>query len=110
MELDHRRRMNEDRARADIAMAMAAGACGTRVEHVAGGSRDVRNAFARQVAMYLASVGFGMSLGRVAQAFGRDRSTVRHACMVIEERRENPGFDQWMDALEASVARVPVAA
>ncbi len=110
MELDQRKRMHEDRARADIAMAMAAGACGTRVEQVAGGARDIRNAFERQVAMYLASVGFGMSLGRVAQAFGRDRSTVRHACMVIEERRENPSFDQWMDALEASVAHVPVTA
>ena len=62
------------------------------------------------VAMYLASVGFGMSLGRVARAFGRDRSTVRHACRVMEERRENPGFDRWMDALEASVAHAPVSA
>ena len=102
--------MNEDRARADIAMALAAGACGTRVEQVASGARDICSAFARQVAMYLASVGFGMSLGRVAQALGRDRSTVRHACMLMEERRENPGFDQWMDALGASVARVPVSA
>jgi len=48
--------MSEDRARAEIAMAMAAGVCGTRVEQVASGSRDIRNAFARQVSMYLASV------------------------------------------------------
>lgn len=108
--MDLRKRMKEDQARADIAMALAAGACGARVEQVASGSRDIRCAFARQVAMYLATVGFGMSLGRVAQAFGRDRSTVRHACMLMEERRENSGFDQWMDALEASVARVPVSA
>jgi hypothetical protein len=46
----------------------------------------------------------------VARAFGRDRSTVRHACMLMEERRENASFDQWMDALEASVVRVPVSA
>ena len=80
------------------------------MEQVASGGRDIRTAFARQVAMYLASVGVGMSLGRVARAFGRDRSTVRHACMLMEERRENAGFDQWMDALEASVVRVPVSA
>jgi len=106
--VDFRVQMKADQARAEIAIALAAGACGASVAQVAEGKRDFRTAFARQVAMYLASVGFGMSLGRVARAFGRDRSTVRHACMVMEERRENPGFDRWMDALEASVARVPV--
>jgi chromosomal replication initiation ATPase DnaA len=108
--VDLRRQMQEDDARAQIVIALAAGACGTRVEHVMGGRRDIRAAFARQVAMYLASVAFDMSLGRVARAFGRDRSTVRHACHVVEERRENPGFDQWMEALEASAAGVPVTA
>lgn len=104
------KQMKEDQARAHIAVAVAAGACGARVEAVASGARDIRVAFARQVAMYLASVGFGMSLGRVARAFGRDRSTVRHACRMMEERRENPSFDRWMEALEASVARAPVSA
>ena len=108
--MDFRKRLRDDQARADIAIAVAAGACGARAEQVASGGRDIRTAFARQVAMYLASVGFGMSLGRVARAFGRDRSTVRHACMLLEERRENASFDQWMDALEASVVRVPVSA
>lgn len=110
MELDPTKQMREDHARACIAVAVAAGACGARAEAVSGGGREIRVAFARQVAMYLASVGFGMSLGRVARAFGRDRSTVRHACRVMEERRENPGFDRWMEALEASVARAPVSA
>lgn len=87
---------------------MAAAACGVSMEHLIHGGRDIQTAFARQVAMYLASVGFGMSLGRVARAFGRDRLTVRYACQVMEERRENSGFDRWMDALEASVARAPV--
>ncbi|MDP3492610.1 MAG: helix-turn-helix domain-containing protein [Hyphomonadaceae bacterium] len=108
--MDLVKQMREDQARACIAVAVAAGACGARADAVAGGGREIRVAFARQVAMYLASVGFGMSLGRVARAFGRDRSTVRHACRVMEERRENPGFDRWMDALEASVARAPVSA
>jgi len=107
--LDFRQQLRADQARAEIAIALAAGACGARVENVTLGRRDIRTAFARQVAMYLASVGFGMSLGRVARAFGRDRSTVRYACQLMEERRENPGFDMWMEALEASVARVPVS-
>lgn len=106
--MDFRKQIRADQTRAEIAIALAAGACGASVEKVAEGKRDDRSAFARQVAMYLASVGFGMSLARVARAFGRDRSTVRHACMTMEERRENPGFDRWMDALEASAARVPV--
>lgn len=106
--MDFRKQLQVDQARAEVAIALAAGACGARLESVTQGRRDFRSAFARQVAMYLASVGFGMSLGRVARAFGRDRSTVRHACQVMEERRENPNFDQWMDALEASVAHMPV--
>lgn len=106
--MDFRKQLRADQARAEIAIAVAAGACGARVESVTQGGRDIRTAFARQVAMYIASVGFGMSLGRVARAFGRDRSTVRYACQVMEERRENPSFDQWMDALEASVAHMPV--
>ena len=109
--MDLRRQMKEDDARAQVVIAMAAAACGARVEHVGGdGPRDVRTAFARQVAMYLASVAFDMSLGRVARAFGRDRSTVRHACQTMEDRRENAGFDQWMEALERSAAGVPVSA
>jgi len=58
-------------------------------------------AFARQVAMYLCHGGFQMSLARVAVAFGRDRSTVAHACHAIEDRREEPQFDLWIGALEA---------
>ncbi|MEL6830328.1 MAG: helix-turn-helix domain-containing protein [Pseudomonadota bacterium] len=58
---------------------------------------------ARQVAMYLAHVSFGMSLARVASAFGRDRSTVAHACHVIEDWREDTSFDIWLERLETSL-------
>jgi len=62
------------------------------------GTADV--AFARQVAMYAVYVGVGISLARVANAFGRDRSTVAYACHQIEDRRDNPEFDTWLEALE----------
>lgn len=62
------------------------------------GSADV--AFARQVAMYAVYVGCGLSLARVAAAFGRDRSTVAHACHQIEDRRDDEAFDSWLDRLE----------
>jgi chromosomal replication initiation ATPase DnaA len=53
--------------------------------------------------MYLAHVGFGMSLARVAAAFGRDRSTVAHACHLVENRRDEAAFDAWMAQLESGV-------
>lgn len=57
-------------------------------------------AFARQVAMYLAHVTFGMSLGEVGMSFGRDRSTARHACRLVEDRREDWTLDYALDHLE----------
>lgn len=64
-----------------------------------------RVAIARQVAMYLAHVTFGLSLTEAGDLFGRDRTTASHACQVVEERREDPEFDRALDLLE-NVARV----
>lgn len=61
-------------------------------------------ALARQVAMYLAHVGCGLTLTEVGRQFGRDRTTVAHACEVVEERREDESFDQMIELLEQSVA------
>ncbi len=61
-------------------------------------------AFARQITMYLAHVSCGLTLTEVGHHFGRDRTTVAHACEIIEERRENPAFDQMIELLEKSVA------
>ncbi len=69
------------------------------------GSADA--AFARQMAMYLCHVGFGISISRVALAFGRDRSTVGHACHLVEDRRDDPAFDQLLCALEQAVRGAP---
>jgi chromosomal replication initiation ATPase DnaA len=57
-------------------------------------------ALARQVAMYLAHVGCGLSLTETGRLFGRDRTTVAHACGVIEDRRDDPLFDRALDLLE----------
>ena len=62
---------------------------------------------ARQVAMYLTHVAFELSLSRVAQAFGRDRSTAAHACHCIEDRRDDAAFDEYLDALEESLRSTP---
>ena len=59
-----------------------------------------RAAFARQVAMYLAHTGFELSLGAISRVFDRDRTTVSHACHVIEDGRDDIWLDCRLEALE----------
>jgi len=61
-------------------------------------------ALARQVAMYLAHVACGLSLTDTGRLFGRDRTTVAHACSVVEDRRDDPLFDRALDLLEWAVS------
>ncbi len=63
-----------------------------------------RTARARQLAMYLAHVGLGLSFTRVGICFGRDRSTVRHACALIEDRRDDPRLEFALTAVENGLA------
>ena len=106
MELDPNERA--DRARAGLAQSLLAYATGVALEEVRGRTRGAAEAsFARQVAMYLAHVAGGMSLARVANAFRRDRSTVAHACHVVEDRRDELAFDVWIEALEEAMRAAP---
>jgi chromosomal replication initiation ATPase DnaA len=63
-------------------------------------------AFARQVAMYLAHVACGLSFSEIGRVFARDRTTVSHACAVIEDSRDDPPTDRTLDLLEAVVGRL----
>jgi hypothetical protein len=63
-------------------------------------------AFARQVAMYLAHVAYGLTLTEVGILFTRDRTTVAHACGIVEDRRDDPVFDIFLDHLETSIVRL----
>jgi chromosomal replication initiation ATPase DnaA len=63
-----------------------------------------RTAFARQVAMYLAHVVSGLSLTEVGTLFARDRTTVAHACSVVEDSRDDPDLDGRLEHLERAVA------
>jgi chromosomal replication initiation ATPase DnaA len=60
-------------------------------------------AFARQTAMYLAHVHFGLSLSQVGRTFGRDRTTVAHACARVEDCRDDPRFEHVLACLEAAL-------
>lgn len=100
--------MARDVARFQLAASVASFALAVPLCDILSTTRGMaRAAFARQVAMYLAHVGFEMSLARVAVASGRDRSTVAHACHLIEDRREQPAFDAWLEQLEASLGGLP---
>lgn len=97
-----------DGVSARLAATLASYGLGVPVEEILGEGRGSRRtAFARQVAMYLCHVAFERSLARVAQAFGRDRSTVAYACHLIEDRREDPVFDGWIGAMEQALKAAP---
>ena len=66
-------------------------------------------AFARQVAMYLAHVAYGLTLTEVGVLFTRDRTTVAYACGIVEDRRDDPIFDIFLDHLETSIVRLVIA-
>jgi hypothetical protein len=55
--------------------------------------------FARQVAMYLAHVVWGLTLTHVGRIVARDRTTVAHACGIVEDRRDDPIFDRSLELL-----------
>ena len=73
---------------------------------VSGDRGAVPVARARQVAMYIAHTSFSYSLACVGEMFGRDKSTVAHAVHFIEDMREEPEFDIWMEDLEAAVQQI----
>ena len=64
---------------------------------------EARIASARQTAIYFAHVVFRANLTRAGGIFGRDRTTARHACMCVEDRRDNAGFDKACSALEPAM-------
>ncbi|MEC9461839.1 MAG: helix-turn-helix domain-containing protein [Pseudomonadota bacterium] len=64
----------------------------------------------RQVAMYVCHVAYSMPMGEVAQAFGRDRSTVGHACRMVEDRRDDRAYDTFVAIVERMASAVHLLA
>lgn len=60
----------------------------------------------RQIAMYVCHVALGISLSDIGISFGKDRTTVGYACNVVEDRRDDPGFDEFVSVLERITASV----
>lgn len=104
--MDKRERLKDEDG-AHLAASLTAYALGLRSDTIlASGRGSPSQSFGRQVAMYLCHVGLGMSLARVARAFDRDRSTVAHGCHAIEDRRDDPDFDAWLEQVEDGLRSV----
>lgn len=101
-----RRRSHEIERASQVAMTQEAIAGVFKVpvaEMRAPTRRTAPVAEARQIAMYLMHVVFGLSLSAVGRHFGRDRTTAAHACRQIEDRRDDADFDLLVDRLEFAI-------
>ncbi|MCX7304514.1 MAG: chromosomal replication initiator DnaA [Hyphomicrobiales bacterium] len=54
----------------------------------------------RQVAMYVSHVVLKLNMSDIGRAFGRDRTTVVHACHLIEDLRDDRDFDRIITTTE----------
>ena len=74
----------------------------------AGSERDRRFAVGhvQQIAMYVCHVALQLPMADIASGFGRDRTTVGHACARIEDRRDDRAFDDLVGAVERVVGAV----
>lgn len=65
-----------------------------------------RAALARQVSVYIAHVSLGLTYAQLAAAFRRDRTTIAHACRLIEDMRDDTAFDAKVAQAEAELHRL----
>src|SRR5690606_13802898 len=54
----------------------------------------------RQIGMYVAHTAFGLAVREVAAGFARDRTTVMHACHLVEDMRDDTEFDAIVSTFE----------
>ena len=60
----------------------------------------------RQVAMYVCHVALRMTMTEIGLAYGRDRTTVGHACRTIEDRRDDRAYDDFVSAVERAAGAI----
>jgi hypothetical protein len=60
----------------------------------------------QQIAMYVCHVVLQLTMTDIAVAFGRDRTTVGHACARVEDRRDDRAYDALIGAVERVVNSV----
>lgn len=96
----------EDHAHTMRVVHVMASLCNSNPEEIMAPTRhSARATLARQLTVYALSINNGWNATRVARVIGRDRTTVEHARTVIEELREDPVVDVWIDRACAVLAR-----
>lgn len=97
-----------DPARAKLAVAVAAIEFGVPdLDLERPEQRAPLTDYARQAAMYLTHCSFDLTLTRIGELFGRDRSTVSHALQVMEDGRSDPVLDEKLTRLESWLTEAP---
>jgi hypothetical protein len=81
----------------DIAAAVS-GVAGRELRRP--GKTSLAAARIRQMAMYVCHVVLGLSMSEVGSGFQRDRTTVVHACHLVEDLRDDPDFERMVVVLE----------
>lgn len=61
---------------------------------------------ARQICMYLLHTSLSISYPDVGRLFCRDRTTISHACKIVEDLRDDEGIDQNLNKLEAILTTI----
>lgn len=84
-------------------LTTVAAARGVDIGVLCGIGRCAEVSMARQIAMYLMHVELGRKYAEVGRMFGRDRTTVSHACASVEDLREDARFDAEVEAMEAAI-------
>lgn len=86
-------------------LELVAEARGLRAGELLGPDRGKAGiALARQLAMYLMHTHYCRIYSAVGRYFDRDRTTVSHACALIEDMREDPAFDELVEKIERALS------
>ncbi|QXZ80227.1 hypothetical protein EQW76_10890 [Rhizobium sp. rho-13.1] len=54
----------------------------------------------RQISMYVCHVALQIPIADIADAFGRDRSTVAYSLRIVEGRRDDQAYDAFVESVE----------
>jgi chromosomal replication initiation ATPase DnaA len=86
-----------------LAQAVVASSYGVAMADMRSRTRKEDAQKARQLAIYLARVVFGIGLRTLADEMGRSPATVCHACKRVEQRRDEPSYDRTVEFLETQL-------
>lgn len=86
---------------------MVASAFGFSPDRLLKGDRgNAKVTRARHISIYLMHTCLSFSLTEIGKIYSKDRTTIGHACRVIEDLRDEPAFDDRILELEQTIQTV----